>query len=87
MKSFEVHYRDYGHWDINCWDKDGRKYRKFRIRGGPGKYWVDHWGSQESLKYFKTVNAAMAYICDEMMFEQIVAKGQNPITIESFHVN
>ena len=86
MKTFEVRYRNPGHWDINCWDGD-RNYRKFRIRGGPGKVWVDHWGTIEPLKYFKTVSAAMAYITDELMFEHIVAEGQEPIIIEKFHIS
>lgn len=85
MKSFEVRYRNYGHWDILCTEQ-GREYRKFRIRGGPGKYWVDHWGSQEPFKYFKTVSACMAYVCDELMFELIVAEGQEPTMIERWNV-
>lgn len=85
MGSFEIRYRNPGHWDILCSDQ-GRQYRKFRIRGGPGKVWVDHWGTNEPFKYFKTVSAAMSYVVDELMFEHIVAEGQEPVIIEGWNV-
>jgi len=83
MESFNVIYRNYGHWDIY------QQGRIFRIRGGPGKYCVldereDHRG--EEPKEFKTVQACMGYICDNLMFELIVATGQIPQVIESWNV-
>lgn len=67
MENFEVVYRSYGHWDI--YQQEGRI---FTIRGGPGKYCVfdereDH--RREEPKEFKTVQACMSYICDDLMFE------------------
>lgn len=84
MENFSVVYRNYGHWDI--YQQQGRV---FRIRGGPGKYRVldereNHRG--EAPKEFKTVQACMGYICDDLMFELIVAKGQSPQIIESWNV-
>ncbi len=60
----------------------------FRIRGGPGKYCVlderiPHTSTQTN---FKTVGACMAFICDELMTELIVAEGQRPTVIESWNV-
>lgn len=83
MKSFSVNYRNYGHWDI--WQNEERIYR---IRGGPGKYWVsgEHSKREDQGKEFKTVQACMAYISDTLMFELIVAEGQEPIKIESWNV-
>ncbi len=34
----------------------------------------------------KTVTTCMALICEELMYEQIVAEGQNPTMIESWNV-
>ena len=82
MKNFTVVNRNYGHWDI----VDNER-RLFRIRGGPGKYWVsDERDRSIPSKYFKTVSVCMSYICDELMFELIVAEGQEPQMIESWNV-
>jgi hypothetical protein len=83
MKGFQVVNRNYGHWDV--WQNDERIYR---IRGGPGKYWVsgDYSRREEKAKTFKTVQACMSYICDELMFELIVAEGQEPQMIEAWNV-
>lgn len=83
--SFSVIKRNYGHWDIVI-PNDGRI---FRVRGGPGKYLVLDERPQHIRKQtqeFKTVSACMAYICDLLMFELIVAEGQEPINIESWNV-
>lgn len=92
--NFSVNYRNYGHWDI--WNN---KRRIFCIRGGPGKYLIrderyrlpiDHPNyipeGKIEVKFFKTVQACMGYICDELMFELIVAEGQEPQIIESWNV-
>lgn len=83
MQNFQVVYRNYGHWDI--WNEKGRIYR---IRGGPGKYWVsgEHEMRHDQDNKFKTVQACMSYICDQLMFELIVADGQSPTAIESWNV-
>ena len=84
MDGFKVIYRNYGHWDIR---NDSR--RIFRLRGGPGKYLVlDERGDGRNLptQEFKTVQACMSYICDLLMFELIVAEGQESIKIESWNV-
>lgn len=85
MKSFSVHYRNYGHWDI--YPVDGA--RSFRIRGGPGSYLVldeREDAARKESRSFKTVQACMSYICDELMFELIVAEGQELQIIESWNV-
>jgi hypothetical protein len=88
--SFAVHWRNPGHWDIVSDNS-----RLFRIRGGPGKYWVadERPETREILDKsdyktptFKTVGACMTFITDELMFEQIVAEGQTPTVIESWNV-
>lgn len=82
MKGFSVINRNYGHWDI-CQDQG----RLFRIRGGPGKYIVlDERDKDIPIKDFKTVQACMSYICDELMFELILVAGQKPQIIESWNV-
>jgi len=59
----------------------------FRIRGGPGKYVIyDERNTAIKTMQFKTVSACMAYICDDLMFELIVAEGQNPTIIENWNV-
>ncbi len=84
--SFSVNRRNWGghgHWDI--YGKDGRM---FRIRGGPGKYSVYDERLERPIgpKSFKTVIACMNYICDELMFELIVADGQTATIIESWNI-
>ena len=86
MESFSVIRRNFGHWDI-CTDTGGRA---FRIRGGPGDYRVLDERVKENKKdnvRFKTVSACMGYICDELMYELIVAEGQAPQLIESWNVS
>jgi hypothetical protein len=85
MKTFTVHNRTPGHWDI-CAEGHGRL---FRVRGGPGAYWVSDERQDRPRRDsvpFKTVGACMSYICDELMFELIVAEGQEPIMIESWNI-
>ena len=82
MKSFGINYRNYGHWDIIS-----DSARAFRIRGGPGAYVVmDERAKPFPVTPFKTVTACMSYICDELMFELILAEGQEPQIIESWNV-
>ena len=84
MEGFSVNYRNYGHWDI--YQNEGRT---FRVRGGPGSYRVIDEREKEirkDTKPFKTVGACMSYICDELMFELIVAEGQEPQIIESWNI-
>lgn len=83
MKGFTVLYRNYGHWDV--YQNNGRI---FRIRGGPGAYCVlDERGERNTpKKEFRTVQACMTYICDDLMFELIVAEGQEPQIIESWNI-
>lgn len=85
MKDFSVSYRNYGHWDIYS-----HTTRMFRIRGGPGKYVVlDERGleGKNANLDFNTVAACMSYICDELMYELIVAEGQGAKIIESWNVD
>lgn len=64
MKSnFLVIYRDTHHWDIYI---DGN--RAFKIRGKPGRIeLIDK--DEKGFIYFKTVSLCMAYLCEELMFE------------------
>lgn len=82
MDGFKVVWRNYGHWDV--WKNDRRIYR---IRGGPGNYWVDgdHYMQGDHFEG-KTVGICMAYITDKLMFELIVAEGQTPQIIESWNI-
>jgi len=82
MKGFQVTYRNFGHWDIY---HDGG--RAFRIRGGPGKYSaMDERSKPYPMTEFKTVSACMVFIADELMFELIIAEGQEPHVIESWNI-
>ena len=84
INGFQVIYRNYGHWDICLTDE-----RIYRIRGGPGKYWVSGENSRraDGTIIFKTVQACMSYITDQLMFELIVARNQEPIEIESWNLS
>ena len=84
MTNFQVVRRNYGHWDI--YELGGS--RMFKVRGGPSKYWVSDERDDANIKlvYFKTVGACMSYICDELMFELIIAEGQDFDVIESWNV-
>ena len=83
MKGFQVEYRNYGHWDIYQNNE-----RIYRIRGGPGKYWVsgDYSKQSDQGKEFKTLQMAIGYITDLLMYELIIAEGQTPIIIEEWNV-
>jgi hypothetical protein len=83
ISNFGIHRRNYGHWDV-C-DSTGRL---FMVRGGPGKYLVSdvRKDRDNTWKEFKTLTACMSYICDDLMFELIIADGQNPVVIESWNV-
>lgn len=82
---FRVFRRNIGHWDIV-----GDNSRLFRIRGGPGNYWVADERQTDPKKRksyeFKTMSLAMAFICEELMFELIIAEGQEPQKIEAWNV-
>lgn len=80
---FTVRKRNPGHWDMSAPDHG----RIFRIRGGPGKYLaMDERQCVGTSKEFKTLATCMAYICEELMYELIVAEGQTPTIIESWNV-
>ena len=84
MRGFSVIHRNFGHWDILS---NGE--RLFRIRGGPGKYYVwdeRHKDIRKKTVDLKTIPACMPYICDELMYELIVVEGQTPQTIESWNI-
>jgi len=82
MESFSVEYRNYGHWDIY-----NNRERIYRIRGGPGAYRVINEIDRNAATLpFKTVAACMAYICDILMYELIIAEGQKPQVIESWNI-
>ncbi len=81
MKGFTVNYRNPGHWDIV---QDGS--RIYRIRGGPSAYLVFKEVRGAKTHTFKTLPIAMAFICDELMFEVIMVDGQPYKTIESYHI-
>lgn len=88
VKHFDVRRRNYGHWDVWAWKSPDEGERIYRIRGGPGAYVVigDHSRRHESIKEFKTVQACMSYICDDLMFELIVAENQDFAFIESWNI-
>ena len=83
MENFQVVYRNPSHWDI--WQNSKRVYR---IKGGPGNYWVSSDNSRrgEPTKTFNSVNTCTNYTCDKLMYELILAKGQRFFEIESWHV-
>jgi hypothetical protein len=67
--SFTVNYRNFGHWDV--YTDEGRA---FRIRGTPGDFIAldERKAPYPATKGFKTVTSCMAFICEELMFEQLV---------------
>jgi len=83
---FTVVRRNYGHWDIFTADK-----RVFRLRGGPGSYVVlDERGevsTRDEPIEFNSTDMAMAYICGKLMFELIVAEGQDHQEIEAWNIS
>lgn len=69
VSNFTVVKRNYGHWDIL-----GDNGRLFRIRGTPGKFIAM---DERERPYpvtcgFRTVATCMAFIADELMFEEII---------------
>lgn len=83
LLGFSVIRRNYGHWDI----VNSRQGRVFRIRGGPGAYKaMDEREQPYPVTEFRTMIACMAFICDELMYELVVAEGQEPKIIERWNV-
>lgn len=83
--SFQVIRRNYGHWDIVSGGS-----RVFAIRGGPGAYFVRderHESERKNTPNFATVQACMSYICDILMWELLIADGQQPHVIEAWNVS
>lgn len=69
MDGFSVSYRNPGHWDVHTY-----KGRAFTIRGEPGGVVVRdqrEFPLQLSPHNFKTVGAAMNWIADELMHEEV----------------
>lgn len=83
--NFSVNRRNYGHWDICTWQG-----RAFAVRGGPGHYYLRDERPDDvrlkNLQPFKTLGACMAFACDLLMYELIVADGQKPQEIESWNM-
>lgn len=69
--NFTVIKRNYGHWDIT----NPEKGRLFRIRGTPGDFIAmdEREKPYPVTRGFKTVATCMAFIADELMFEEISA--------------
>lgn len=69
--NFTVIKRNYGHWDI----VNSEEGRLFRIRGMPGSFQAmdERECPYPITKGFKTVATCMAFIADELMFEEITA--------------
>lgn len=70
MRDFSVYERNPGHWDIYI----NNVGRVFKIRGNHGiQIVIDTRNPKPSIPHksieFKTVQACMSYICDELMFE------------------
>ena len=83
LKGFSVQYRNPGHWDIY---QSG--VRIFKIRGAPGEVALiidpDKRGGAVN-QYFNTVDAAMSRVVNDLMFEHIVAEGDQPTVIEGWN--
>lgn len=82
---FTVLRRNHGHWDII-----DAETRIFRIRGAPGCYVVyderpPHPKAGPSHRA-STVAACMSYVVDQLMYELVVASGQEPAVIPSWNV-
>ena len=86
VSNFTVRHRNPGHWDILI--ANGRA---FRVRGGPGKYWISD-ERRDSSNFgrlnidFKTIDQAMLWICNELMFEIIATESQEVTRIEDWNV-
>jgi hypothetical protein len=84
-QGFNVYRRNVGHWDVS--NDTGRI---FAIRGGPGKYYVCDSRPEDQRKpqfEAKTVGMCMAYICEELMFEIVVAGRQDFSVIEPWNLH
>lgn len=84
-QGFNVYRRNVGHWDVS--NSTGRI---FAIRGGPGKYYVRDSrpeGQRKEDFKAKTIALCMGYICEELMFEVVVAGGQEFSTIEPWNLH
>ena len=82
ITDFSTHRRNPGHWDIY-----NDKRRIFRIRGGPGCYTaMDERQPPYPTTDFKTLSSCMQFICEDLMHELIVAKGQTFEVIESWNI-
>jgi hypothetical protein len=88
---FQVIRREFGHWDI--WDDNGRI---FAIRGGPGGYYLrdernirmeQKTGPARQWPTFKTLGLLMAYVCEELMYENLSVDGLEPHAIERWNVS
>jgi hypothetical protein len=78
-QNFHVLRRNHGHWDI-C----NKEERLFRIRGVPDDYCVigEHSKQGFSVDQLKSVQACMAIICDEMMFESLTHENVESVNID-----
>jgi len=64
---FKAFQRDDHHWDIYIINPYGGKtFRRFKIRGEPGNIFLMDKEVDKSIN-FRTVVAAMAYVCDNIM--------------------
>lgn len=89
-EGFSVIRRNHGHWDIVTKEKG----RLFRLRGGPGEWWVSD-ERAEKPPYHRPINdvvfrdqsAAMAWVCSELMHELLTVEGQKPYIMESWNVS
>lgn len=71
MKSFNVIYRNYGHWDF-CTDEG----RAFRLRGS-GDCWsaMDERERPYPVTKFKTFSSALLFITETLMHENLIPDG------------
>lgn len=77
---FSVVRRNHGHWDITT-----RKGRLFRIRGEPGAYIAmdERAKPYPGSRGFRTLTSCMAFICDQLMHEDLQLIGSSPAIIDS----
>lgn len=74
LQHFKVIYRNYGHWDFVA--SEGRL---FRLRGTLGKWLaLDERASPYPTTKFKSFELCMAFICSELMHEELEADPQSP---------
>lgn len=78
VESFHVVRRNHGHWDIVT--KQGRQ---FRIRGEPGSYIaMDERELPYPVTAFKTVTACMTFICEILMYEDLILSSTKAIVVD-----